>query len=499
MASQDVSACLIVRDAEALLPRCLESIAGLVGEVIVVDTGSKDATASLARSLGCRVHTFAWADDFSAARNESLRHATGRWVLSLDADEYFDEPDRRKLRDLLAGLRDAAAYLFTQRSLLANGSPLDLPHTRLFRNHPAIRWQYRVHEQIAPAVTRLGHPIHPTDIVLQHSGYEDPRLHRGKVERNARLLELDRRERPHDPFILFNLATAHAELDRPAEAVGLLRECVRRTPRGHALGRAAYAAWVQCHVRSGQRDEAWAVSVEGRRRYPQDVPLLFGQAQLLRDRGDLGGAEQRLLELIRLGPGPSSGSDAALRRYVAPHTLGLVYAAQGRLEEAERQLQAVLAEYPFYKPSWDVLAELYLARQRWDDLNAVIGRFEGHAEWATDGAVLRARELFAKKDFVSARTILQQRIARDPAAVAPRFYLTHMLMAEGKDWPGAVAALRELLRLDPHQAQGWYNLAVVLRGLNRQAEAREACETGLRHCPGDPYLTRMHEAIRGGR
>src|SRR5262249_5520815 len=146
MASPDVSACLIVKDEEASLPRCLQSIAGLVREVIAVDTGSRDATRSRAEALGCRVFDFPWTEDFSAARNETLRHAAGRWILSLDADESFDEPNRVKLSALLAGLGDAeAAYTFTQRSPLANGAPLDLIHTRLFRNHPQIRWQYRVH------------------------------------------------------------------------------------------------------------------------------------------------------------------------------------------------------------------------------------------------------------------------------------------------------------------------------------------------------------------
>jgi predicted Zn-dependent protease len=500
MVSPDVSACLIVKDAEASLPRGLESIAELVREVIVVDTGSTDATRSVAESLGCRVYRFPWADDFAAARNESLRHATGRWVLSLDADEYFDEANRHKLRDLLASLGDAAAaYTLTQRSLLASGSPLDLQHTRLFRNHPAIRWQYRVHEQIAPSILALGHTIYPTDIVLQHAGYHDPRVHQQKVERNARLLELERQQRPDDPYVLFNLGTAYADLGRPAEALRLLRDCVRLTPPEFSTARAAWGALLQCHERLGQRDEAWAVCVEGRRQYPLDVGLLFWQAQLLRDRGDLAGAERSLLELIGMPPGPSSGGvDAALKQYVAPHTLGLVYAGQGRAADAERQWRAVVAEHPIHKPSWQVLAEAYLRDQRWAELETVIRQFEARVEWAVDGAVLRARQLLAKKDFGSAGSILGRLIAQDPNALAPRYYLAHLLMAEGKDWPAAERALREVVRLDPRQAHAWHNLAIVLRRLGRQPEALQAVATGLLHCPGDPHLAQLDAAMRGG-
>lgn len=499
MDRSDVSACLIVKDAQALLPRCLESVAGLVRETVVVDTGSTDATRSLAEAFGCRVFRFPWADDFAAARNESLRHARGRWVLSLDADEHFDEPNRQRLHDLIARLGDAgAAYTLTQRSLLANGSPLDLVHTRLFRNHPDIRWQYRVHEQIAPAILRLGHPIRPTDVVLRHAGYEDPRLHRSKTERNARLLELELQERPEDGYLLYNLGTAYADLGRLDRAAELLRRSARLTPPGYSTARDAYVALVQCETRLGRRPEAWQACIEGRRRYPEDVTLRFWQAQLLHDRGDLAGSERCLLDLVRMGPAVGT-AESGLRNYVVPHTLGLVYSAQGRVAEAEARWKAVVDSYPVYKPSWDVLAELYLGQQRWDDLDAVIGRFEAKAEWAADGAVLRVRRHLARKEFAEARAVLDALIARSPEAVAPRFYRTHVLMAEGKDWAAAEGALHDLLRLDPRQAQGWHNLTVVLRRQGRHAEARQACETGLRRCPGDPYLSRMYEAIRGGK
>src|SRR5581483_8644381 len=79
-----VSLTMIVKDEEANLPACLQSVADLVDEVIVVDTGSTDATVAVAQRLGARVHHFPWVDSFAAARNESLQHATGEWVLWLD-------------------------------------------------------------------------------------------------------------------------------------------------------------------------------------------------------------------------------------------------------------------------------------------------------------------------------------------------------------------------------------------------------------------------------
>ncbi len=501
MVNRAVSACLIVKDAATSLPRGLESIRDFVQEIIVVDTGSRDGTPALAEALGGRVYSFPWTDDFAAARNEALRHAAGPWVLSLDADEYFDDANRRKLRDLLAHLpEEEAAYVMTMRSPMPAGSPLDIQNIRLFRHHPQVRWQYRVHEQVGPAIRRLGHPIHTTDVVIHHAGYQDPQTRGRKLERNARLLELDLHDHPEDAFVLFNLGTAYDELGRTDEAIALLRRSLQLAPPEYSTIRDTYAALLQCHRRLGQRDAAWAVCREGRQRFPDDVALWFAESQLQRDAGDLAGAEQCLLGLMRAKPGAYFGAtDAGIRNYVAPHTLGLVYLDAGRTHEAERQWRAIVTEYPFYLASWQMLAELYLRQQRWTELQAVIVRFEAAAEGAAEGAVLRARWHLAKKEFTAARAILDRLIVQSPNALAPRFYLTHVLLGEGKDWAAAERALRELLRVDPTQAQGWYNLTALLRCQNRHREARAACAAGRHHCPGDRNLAALHQAMHGGK
>ncbi len=85
-----LSACLIVRDSSRTLRACLESIRPWVDELVVVDTGSTDNTASIAQEIGARVFAFQWCDDFSAARNESLRYARGDWLFWMDSDDTID-------------------------------------------------------------------------------------------------------------------------------------------------------------------------------------------------------------------------------------------------------------------------------------------------------------------------------------------------------------------------------------------------------------------------
>src|SRR5919201_5260235 len=137
------SACLIVRNEQRSLERTLRSLAGLVQEIIVVDTGSVDRTKDVAARLGARVADFRWVDDFAAARNESLRLASGDWIFWLDADEWLDQENRHQLRELFGKLKDEnAAYVMQQRSgpEAGTGAATPVDQVRLFRNPPDIRW-----------------------------------------------------------------------------------------------------------------------------------------------------------------------------------------------------------------------------------------------------------------------------------------------------------------------------------------------------------------------
>ncbi|MCR4292358.1 MAG: glycosyltransferase family 2 protein, partial [Candidatus Kuenenia sp.] len=96
-----LSACLIVKNESGILPRCLESIQSFVDEIIIVDTGSTDNTVEIALRYKAKVHHFQWRNDFSAARNESLQHANGDWILYIDADEIIDEANALKIRSLI--------------------------------------------------------------------------------------------------------------------------------------------------------------------------------------------------------------------------------------------------------------------------------------------------------------------------------------------------------------------------------------------------------------
>jgi GT2 family glycosyltransferase/tetratricopeptide (TPR) repeat protein len=470
-----VSLCLIVRNEEANLPDCLRSAADLVDEIIVVDTGSTDRTKELAAGFGARVYDFPWVDSFAAARNESVGHARGQWIFWLDADDRLDEPNRAKLRALFAGLPDEnIAYVMKCLCLPdpVNGAATEVDHVRLFRNHPEVRWQYRVHEQILPAIRRQGGGVRWTDVVIHHTGYQDPALRHQKLERDLRLLRLDQAEHADEPFILFNLGSVYQELGQLTEALPLLRRSLDRSAPGDSIVRKLYALLVQGHRQLGQPQEALAVCRQGRGYYPADAELLFHEGLVRRELGDVAGAETCLLRLLQGREGEHFGSvDTGLRGYKARHNLAVLYLEHRRLAEAEMQWRACVEEQPGFVPAWLGLAELCLAQGRWRGLEEVASRLGQAEPSGVEAALVRARGCLARREFAPARQLLEESIAQAPRAPLPRVLLSHVLLQEGRDWAAAERALRDLLALDPDNAEARHNLAVLLRQQGRTEAA----------------------------
>jgi tetratricopeptide (TPR) repeat protein len=391
---------MIVRDAEATLPACLGSVAGIPDETVVVDTGSTDRTKELAAALGARVLEFAWRDDFAAARNESLRHATRERILWLDADEWLDEINRRRLEDLVSSLpAGEVAGAMTQRSRLpADDAIVRVRQVRLFPNRPDIRWRYRVHEQILPALDSAGTQLLSADVVIEHGGYQESEAVRRKDERNLHLLELDYADCPHDYHTLYHLGCAYVSSGRAARGLPLLERGLANAPPESTIVPRLYQAIAGVQFSLGRPGMALATCREGRGRCPYDADLLFLQGALLAEYGDAGSAEQCFRELLdEPSRGPSAVSalpgcpievvgrlpaalalesvEEGLFSYKSRNELAWLCLHQGRAAEAEAHWRLALADYPGWGPALHGLGEL--------------GRAMGDASHSGQGELLR--------------------------------------------------------------------------------------------------------------
>jgi GT2 family glycosyltransferase/tetratricopeptide (TPR) repeat protein len=462
-----VSLCMIVKNEEERLGACLESAADLFDEIIIVDTGSADRTKEVAARFGTRVFDFPWIDNFGAARNECLRHATGRWIIWLDGDDRLDAENRERLRRVLDRLGDEmAAYSMKVRSVLDPGNSTYrlLDQVRIFPHHPQVRWDYRIHEQTLPAVLRLGGHVRWTDVVVDHVGYQQVGARRSKLERNLRLLEMDKADRPDDPFTLFNLGWTLLDLGRTEEGLPCLQRALERSSPDSSIVRKLYHLVALGHKQMGQKQEARDICRKGLERFPDDSELLLEEAMMMLEAKETSPAEANLLRLVEAKPGQYFGSvDDGMRGYRTRDFLARHFQEQGRFSEAEIQWRSAVAERPNFLPAWLGLGELYLRQRRWPDLERIAGKAEKEANGATEAAMLRARAEFARKQFGSARRILEGIMPRLPQALGPRVLLSHVLLQDGNDESAAEQVLRDILTLDPNNGEAQHNLSVLMR------------------------------------
>jgi len=197
MGASAISLCMIVKNEERALARCLDSIRGLAGEIIIVDTGSTDSTRAVAERYGAKVNSFDFTFvDFAGARNHALAQAGGRWILALDADEIL-QPAGIPLIQHLVARNENAGYYFQRLNRRQNSEAAMTDHViRLFPNRPDYRYRGRVHETLDAAILAAGGRLVPTEITIEHDFASDPETRR---QRNLRYIAILNEEIAADP------------------------------------------------------------------------------------------------------------------------------------------------------------------------------------------------------------------------------------------------------------------------------------------------------------
>ncbi|MBD8499922.1 glycosyltransferase [Paenibacillus sp. CAU 1523] len=383
MSKVKLSACLIVRNEQHLLPDCLHSIRQVVDEIIVVDTGSTDETIAIAKQAGAIVLEIPWNDDFAAARNLSLAHATGKWVLILDADERLDAESIPLLRKLVEGNDPYEGYFLRVEHAIGDGfdpTPITVnPLLRLFRNREAYRFEGAIHEQIASVIIRekVDAVLAFTPIRVLHLGYQ-PHIVSGKdkIARNIHMLERIIENEGRQPFHLFNLAVERLRQGDDITALTLLREAREITPLSASFTHLMIKIEAWACARSGKIDEAVQLCTAGIKDFPDYTDLHFALAVYYDASGNRHAAIEAMREAARIGTPPSHyHTEGGVGTFRAHMQLG-AWALEARAwREAARAFDAALAAEGCPAAAW--LASVRLRRVQ-GDLPALS---EAAAQW----------------------------------------------------------------------------------------------------------------------
>ncbi|MCX7984302.1 MAG: glycosyltransferase [Bacteroidetes bacterium] len=344
-----VSLAMIVKNEEAMLPECLESVNGIVDEVVVVDTGSTDATRDVAKALGAHVYVCPWTNNFAEARNRALRYCTGTWILQLDADERLAHWNKAVLLKHINNNHYDAFIVTIESPMGEKGGTVLSSALRLFRRDATIEYEGIIHESVLPSLQRHGGKIGILPLRIYHVGYEEPSRHRQKALRNVALMEEYLAQNQNDTLMGIHYAMGLTTLHRFNDAKKVLHSLLRNTDTSIPLVVTALNLLAQIALEEKEIQLARKYTDRSLSLFPEQMYARKLRVVALVHNREYSRAEQELLGIIEMLKRKDehqqgiSWYDSFPAYSEVVELLGACLAEQGKFEEAlEKFLEAIL-------------------------------------------------------------------------------------------------------------------------------------------------------------
>jgi glycosyltransferase involved in cell wall biosynthesis len=300
--------CMIAKNEEKDLPRCLRSVREVTDEIVVVDTGSTDRTVDIAKSFGASVYEFPWENNFSSAKNFALSKSSCDWVLLLDADEELEPSGGQKVLDFIRTTDLDGAHFTIVNYMGKQVSDNYMLHLgfRLLRNNGAYQFSGEIHEQITlKDGGRAPERFTTLDAKIYHYGYlEQEMREKKKHDRNVQILEKQLARNPEEGFTLFNLGNEYLTEHNVQKALKLYEKADRKKVPQQAYVPHLLFRMANCYENLLQYDRAVKKLDEGLRLYPQCTDFEFLRACILRKAGRISMAIESYEKCMRMGEPP---------------------------------------------------------------------------------------------------------------------------------------------------------------------------------------------------
>ncbi|MTI80115.1 MAG: glycosyltransferase [Firmicutes bacterium] len=283
-----ISLCMIVKNEEHCLARCLSSAQDCVDEIIIVDTGSDDNTVEIAKQFGAKTFYYQWNDDFASARNYSLSKASGDWVIYLDADEELEPNCCDRFRNLINN-NDVEGYYFLINNVVENNDPIRHINVRMFRNKPEYRFESKLHEQILSAIlnhNKKKNVVTNSGVNIFHYGYTASEyINKNKGERNYRIIKTMLDENPNDPFHLYNMGNCLINLNDIKGAAVHFSKALKHIDFKATYAPSVFMACIHSFLKLGNLTEAIKLVNICKRLYPDYVDIHFFEGEIYKKMG----------------------------------------------------------------------------------------------------------------------------------------------------------------------------------------------------------------------
>ncbi|MBN2021198.1 MAG: glycosyltransferase [Pirellulales bacterium] len=346
-----LSVAMLVRDEEAALAESIESVRAIADEIVVLDTGSTDATPRVAQSLGARVARSNWNDDFAAARNLLARQTRGDWILWLDAGERLDAESSSALRACVdGGLDPARVYMMQVVSPppAPGASAERIVQARLMPRRPELQFEGRLRETVAASMEQLDMVLDTAPGVIHRPARQhDIEYRRGRARRNLRIVTAAQAAGPLSPGLLIAQGEAFADLDQLACAREAFFAAIETSPHGSTEMLEAYYGLLTTYVGdSAGHPQQMAACLEALEVFPLDAQLHLAMGNSLQSRGRLDLAVRSFRAAFELGQVNLDVWHLVELAEVASSCLSLTLQLQGADEDAAEVLRQAMTQWP---------------------------------------------------------------------------------------------------------------------------------------------------------
>lgn len=275
-----IALCMIVKNEQEYLRRCLESVKDKVNQIVIVDTGSTDETISIANEYTNEVYHFDWINDFAAARNESIKYAKADYILVLDADEYLEDSV-----DILSSIEVEADYYFIKiHNMMSQGRAIDHLAIRIFANNKDLYYRNRLHEHLNTYEDEEKYKAGHAEFTIMHTGYTDDMLEgREKSKRNLSLMLKEVEENPN-VYNLFNMGRTYNWTGNHGKAIEYLQRAYSLSGNLSIVPELV-ATLCRSLGEMKRYEEALYVLQEAVLVFPQEVDLVHLQALFFKEIG----------------------------------------------------------------------------------------------------------------------------------------------------------------------------------------------------------------------
>lgn len=344
-----ISLCMIVKNEESFIEKCLQSVAGYVDDIVVADTGSTDRTKEIAQKYNARVFDFEWVNDFSAARNFSASHAKHDWIFVLDADEVVISFDKSQVEDFIEGSSDIGSILRYEQD--AGDIIFSERITRLY-DRRFFYYTGSIHEQITPVRKGTPYNIIPISVKADHYGYSPQIMEaKSKLERNRSMLEKELIQDPDNPYLLYQMGKAYFAMgERENDAVVYFEKALAQKPGVIYL---YVYNLVECYgyalLRCGQYKKSLSI-LNYAEYFGQNPNFRFLLAHICQNNGKL----LEALDYFESCIGQEEDDVTGICSYLAYYNIGVILEIVGMTDNA----RAYYRQCGDYEPALKRLSEL---------------------------------------------------------------------------------------------------------------------------------------------